>query len=194
MGRVPKIPTLAENNTRKGFFEHESFVALRLALASFTYGNEFEFLPEFKIWMPTNHKPAVRGTDRGIWRRLKLVPFVVDTGSAAGRLVLNIMTAVSQWEREAIGERTATALQHKKAHHMVYSRTPYGFERDGENLVPSTTEQAVVSRMRICRANGMTFRKIAEMLNAESIPTKRRGQWFAQTVKDVLENRLHEAA
>jgi site-specific DNA recombinase len=30
----------------------------------------------------------------------------LDTGSAAGRLVLNIMTAVSQWEREAIGERT----------------------------------------------------------------------------------------
>ena len=47
-------------------------------VASFKYGNEFEFLPEFKIWMPTNHKPAVRGTDRGIWRRLKLVPFVVD--------------------------------------------------------------------------------------------------------------------
>ena len=118
----------------------------------------------------------------------------LDTGSAAGRLVLNIMTAVSQWEREAIGERTATALQHKKAHHMVYSRTPYGFEREGASLVPSTTEQAVVSRMRLYRANGMTFRKIAEMLNAESIPTKRRGQWFAQTVKDVLENRLHEAA
>jgi site-specific DNA recombinase len=118
----------------------------------------------------------------------------LDTGSAAGRLVLNIMTAVSQWEREAIGERTATALQHKKAHHMVYSRTPYGFERDGASLVPSTTEQAVVSRMRLYRADGMTFRNIAEMLNAESIPTKRRGQWFAQTVKDVLENRLHEAA
>lgn len=47
-------------------------------VASFKYGNEFEFLPEFKIWMPTNHKPAVRGTDTGIWRRLKLVPFVVD--------------------------------------------------------------------------------------------------------------------
>jgi hypothetical protein len=32
----------------------------------------------------------------------------LDTLSAAGRLVLNIMTAVSQWEREAIGERTGT--------------------------------------------------------------------------------------
>lgn len=47
-------------------------------VASFKYGQEFEFLPEFKIWMPTNHKPTVRGTDKGIWRRLKLVPFVID--------------------------------------------------------------------------------------------------------------------
>jgi site-specific DNA recombinase len=34
----------------------------------------------------------------------------LDAGSAAGRLVLNIMTAVSQWEREAIGERTRDAM------------------------------------------------------------------------------------
>ena len=39
----------------------------------------------------------------------------LDTGSAAGRLVLNIMTAVSQWEREAIGERTRDAMSHKRA-------------------------------------------------------------------------------
>src|SRR5664279_3828542 len=39
----------------------------------------------------------------------------LDTGSAAGRLVLNIMTAVSQWEREAIGERTRDAMRHKKS-------------------------------------------------------------------------------
>jgi site-specific DNA recombinase len=38
----------------------------------------------------------------------------LDTGSAAGRLVLNIMTAVSQWGREAIGERTRDALSHKR--------------------------------------------------------------------------------
>jgi site-specific DNA recombinase len=70
----------------------------------------------------------------------------LDTGSAAGRLVLNIMTAVSQWEREAIAERTATALQHKKSHRQVYSPTPYGFERDGEALVPLPQEQDVIGR------------------------------------------------
>ena len=37
----------------------------------------------------------------------------IDTRSAAGRLVLNVLASVSQWERAAIGERTATAMQHK---------------------------------------------------------------------------------
>lgn len=42
------------------------------------YGNEFEFEPEFKIWMATNHKPIIRGTDDGIWRRLRMIPFNVQ--------------------------------------------------------------------------------------------------------------------
>lgn len=41
------------------------------------YGNEFEYLPEFKLWMATNHKPTIRGTDLGIWRRIHLIPFTV---------------------------------------------------------------------------------------------------------------------
>lgn len=41
----------------------------------YLYGDEFEYEPEFKIWVATNHKPVVRGTDNGIWRRLRLIPF-----------------------------------------------------------------------------------------------------------------------
>lgn len=41
----------------------------------FLYGDEFEYTPEFKIWIATNHKPVIRGTDIGIWRRIKLIPF-----------------------------------------------------------------------------------------------------------------------
>lgn len=43
----------------------------------FLYGDEFEYTPEFKIWVATNHKPIIRGTDFGIWRRIKLIPFEV---------------------------------------------------------------------------------------------------------------------
>lgn len=39
------------------------------------YENEFEFIPQLKLWMATNHKPYVRGTDEGIWRRFVIIPF-----------------------------------------------------------------------------------------------------------------------
>lgn len=42
------------------------------------YGDEFEFKPEFKLWMATNHKPIIRGTDTGIWRRIHIIPFTVS--------------------------------------------------------------------------------------------------------------------
>ena len=43
--------------------------------ARFLYGTEFEFYPEFKLWLATNHKPIIRGTDHGIWRRIHAIPF-----------------------------------------------------------------------------------------------------------------------
>jgi putative DNA primase/helicase len=43
--------------------------------AAHKYGHLFEFQPRFKIAMVGNHKPVIRGTDSGIWRRLHLLPF-----------------------------------------------------------------------------------------------------------------------
>ena len=37
----------------------------------------FEFTPRFTLWLSTNHKPRVKGTDNGIWRRIRLIPFAV---------------------------------------------------------------------------------------------------------------------
>lgn len=45
--------------------------------ARFLYGKEFEFAPVFKLWIATNYKLVVRGTDTGVWRRMIVVPFKV---------------------------------------------------------------------------------------------------------------------
>lgn len=41
------------------------------------YSKGFEFKPTFKLWLSANHKPVIRGTDLAIWRRIRLVPFMV---------------------------------------------------------------------------------------------------------------------
>lgn len=76
----------------------------------------------------------------------------IDTTSAAGRLVLNVLVSVSQWEREAIGERTSTALQHLRRQGVKMGRAPYGWrysqqtDADGRRvLVRVEAEQAVIT-------------------------------------------------
>lgn len=46
-------------------------------VARFLHCEFFEFVPAFKVWLATNHKPTIRGGDHGIWRRIRLIPFNV---------------------------------------------------------------------------------------------------------------------
>jgi putative DNA primase/helicase len=43
--------------------------------ARFLFGEPFNFRPEFKLWLSTNNKPVIQGTDDAIWDRLRLIPF-----------------------------------------------------------------------------------------------------------------------
>src|SRR2546422_6161462 len=52
------------------------------------YENPVEFLPTFKIFMDSNHKPIVRGTDAAIWNRLKLIRSEEHTSELQSRLHL----------------------------------------------------------------------------------------------------------
>lgn len=49
--------------------------------ARFLYNEYFEYKPKFKLFISANHKPEIRGTDNGVWRRIYLVPFDVTISS-----------------------------------------------------------------------------------------------------------------
>ena len=73
--------------------------------ARFLYEDEFEFTPQFKLWMATNHKPFIRGTDDGIWRRMAIVPFAVQIpeNKVDKKLTHKLrreITAIMQWAVE----------------------------------------------------------------------------------------------
>jgi len=114
----------------------------------------------------------------------------LDTGSAAGRMVVNMLGVVAQWEREAIAERTVTALAHKRARGDVYGPTPFGFSREGSRLVADDRQQEALAKIKRLDAAGASYREIARTLEADGIATHRGGRcWHASSVRSVLRSR-----
>ena len=111
----------------------------------------------------------------------------LDTSSAAGRLVINIMAAVSQWEREAIGERTRDALQHKRGQGERVGNIAFGYRlsADGKHLEPDAGEQAVLGEIRRLRGSGVSLRRIAATLNSRLLRTRRGTAWRLEHVARI---------
>ncbi len=111
----------------------------------------------------------------------------IDTRTAGGRLVLNVLTSVSQWEREVIGERTRDALRHKQAMgEYIGGRIPYGYRIDGTVLVEDAGEQAVIVEARQLRNSGLSLRAIAANLDKRGFRA-RNGQAFgAMQIKRMV--------
>ncbi len=112
----------------------------------------------------------------------------LDTGSAAGRLVITIMAAVSQWEREAIGERTRDALQHKRSNRERVGNIGFGYRlsTDMRHLEPDPTEQSALVAIHDLRRQGHTLRGIAAILNSRGLRTRRHTEWRLESVARVL--------
>lgn len=112
----------------------------------------------------------------------------IDTRTAAGRLVLNVLLSVAQWERETIGERTKDALQHKITKGERCGRIRFGYDlaADGVNLVPNALEQEAIGIMRALRAAGESYRAIATQLDARGVMTKDGRPWKHTSVKAIL--------
>lgn len=98
----------------------------------------------------------------------------VDTTTAHGELIANIMISLAQWERRIIGDRTREGLAAVKARGTHVGRKP-GVSDETLRLI------------RVLRESGKSWHGIAEALATEGIPTAQRGQWHAATVR-----RLHQ--
>jgi site-specific DNA recombinase len=112
----------------------------------------------------------------------------LDTSTAAGRLVLNIMVSVSQWEREAIAERTQAAMSHLKATGARVGNIAFGFQlaADKQHLEPNAAEQDVVAKVKELRDGGYTLREIAGELNCQGYTTRRGSAWRHEYVAGIL--------
>ncbi len=85
--------------------------------ARFLFAEPFDFRPEFKLWLSTNNKPVIYGTDDAIWDRIRLIPFTTRfSGTRADRaLPLTLRTELPgvlawmvagclAWQRDGLGE------------------------------------------------------------------------------------------
>lgn len=114
----------------------------------------------------------------------------LDTSSAGGRLVVNMLGVVAQWEREACGERTSAALGHKRRQRQAYSPTPFGFSRQGNLLVADDGEQAALGVAVRMDRDGASFREIAAMLTARGVMPHRGKAWHASCVRAMLRSKM----
>jgi putative DNA primase/helicase len=91
--------------------------------ARFLHREFFEFRPQFKLWLATNHRPVVRGTDHAIWRRIRLIPFdvTIPAGERDPQLVDRLVEegagvlrwAVEgclSWQRQGLAAPPAVAI------------------------------------------------------------------------------------
>ena len=106
----------------------------------------------------------------------------VDTTTPPGELVANLMAAVAQWERRAIGERTREALAARRAQGVQLGR-------------PRSIPAEVRARIVEAREEGLTYRAIADRLNGAEVATARRGRrWYPATVRRVVKSGNARAA
>ena len=76
------------------------------------YGNLFEYVPQFKVMLATNHKPIIRGDDHAIWRRIHLIPF--DVRFSGSRINPNLIEQLQSELRGILYCATKGALEFQK--------------------------------------------------------------------------------
>ncbi len=157
--------------------------------ARFLYAEYFEFVPQFKIFLATNHKPKINCNDPAIWRRVKLVPFAVRIPEEEQIQDLDIqleeeLSGILNWAIEGCLEWQRNGLQTPEE--VVNATKEYRNEMDtvnefldgcctlSPNLKSNPTDLYNAYRSH-CELNGETFLKMKEFgrsLNGKGYETK----------------------
>lgn len=110
-----------------------------------------------------------------------------DTSTAMGRLVLNILGSVAQWEREVIAERTCAVLQHLKKNGKRWTKdAPYGFKWENNRLEQHYPEHLLLRRMESLRLKGEGPASIARQLNHSGFRNRLGRLWTRQRIHTIL--------
>lgn len=99
--------------------------------------------------------------------------------SPEGRMLVSILSSFAAFEADLISARTKAALAHVKRNGSRSGR-PIG----NPNFV--SIDEVTAGRILGLRATGLSYRRIAEQLNEEAVPTAQGGRWHARTVFNIV--------
>jgi len=86
-----------------------------------------------------------------------------DTTTANGRMVMNLLATVAQWERETVAERTKDALQHKRDKGEWTGRVPFGFRINEEGELEEDPEEIEkIQKIKRAKRRGRSYREITK--------------------------------
>ena len=77
-------------------------------------------------------------------------------------------------------------LKYKKENNLVYSKTPYGFDRDGDHLIENPKEKRLLRKMFRLKENGNSYGDISKYLKKNRHKTKSGGKWTRENVYSVM--------
>ena len=161
---------------------------LQDALATLKRGNAFVFYSMSRVARSTKDMLSIG--ELITKKKADMVSVIenFDTTTATGKMMFQMLAVLAEFERNLVGERTATVLQNKKANRQVYTnQTPYGFKAVNGRLEQVKQEVKVVAEIQQARAKGQTLQSIADSLNSRGIPTKTNKQWQPATIHLLLQ-------
>lgn len=114
----------------------------------------------------------------------------LDTSTAMGRFVMDIIQRIAQLESEQIGERVYVGMEQKArtAGGVLGFNIPYGYDYNDGKLLKNEEETRIVKEIYSWYSEGKSLGEIAKMLNNGNIPTKKGGVWSKKTISTILKN------